>query len=90
MKTTNIFPEWFKYFDAEDLELIHQMYMAIRDGNSYEPFHVEVDGEKIFISCSTNSEIRLLIASVKARNCFFAQLREWAGYDIELKYEMNH
>ena len=90
MKTTTDFNEWFNYFDTEDVELLYQMYMSIRDKHSYEPFHVEDDGMKIFLSCATQSDIQLLIASEQARKCFVTQLNAWAGYDIELKYEMLH
>ena len=89
MRTTIEFDEWLRYFDPQDTPILYHMLLAIRDGNSYEPFCVEVDGEKMIISCSMTDEIRLLIASDKARRCFVARLNEFGGGDIELKYGLE-
>lgn len=90
MRTTTEFDEWLRYFDPKDIPLLYHMHLAIRDGNSHEPFRVEVEGEKMIISCSMNDEIRLLIATDKARKCFLAHLNEFGGGDIELKYGLEH
>lgn len=90
MRMTSSFEEWFEFFDPEDTNTLYQMFIAIRDGNSHEPFRVEVEGEKMIISCSMNDEIRLLIATGKARRCFLAHLNEFGGGDIELKYGLEH
>lgn len=89
MKTTTEFEEWFGYFDPTEIEMLYHMYMAVKDGKSYEPFCVEVEGEKMIISCSTNKEIRLLIASNKAKGCFLDQLNKQCGGDVEFKYELT-
>ena len=90
MGTTTDFYEWLRYFDPEDIPILYHMLIAVREGNSCDPFRVEVDGEKMIVSCSTNNEIRLFIASEKAKRCFLAELNEFAGGDIELKYALEH
>ena len=89
MKISTEFNEWFNYFESDDVELVYQMFITVRDVISHAPFEVKTDGKKITLSCSINSEIRLLIASDKARKYFLLELNKWAG-DIELKYELAH
>ncbi len=91
MATTTSFEEWLEAADPDDFEIIYALYQAVSERETYDPWQISINGDRLFVKCGFTKDT-LMLASEKACNSFlslilkkycrdFDDIESWYGYE---------